>query len=45
MNNLLFFKADIAKYVQKFNALDEGKKGFVSVNDIRFSLKVISFVK
>jgi len=32
-------KGEISQYVKKFNALDEGKKGFVSVNDIRFSLK------
>lgn len=32
-------KAEIAEYVKRFNALDEGKKGFVSINDIRRSFK------
>jgi len=32
-------KAEIAKYVKMFNALDDGKKGYISVNDIRKSLK------
>ena len=33
-------KAEIAEYVRRFNALDDGKKGYISVNDIRRSLKV-----
>lgn len=33
-------KAEIAEYVKRFNALDRDRKGFVSVNDIRQSLKV-----
>ena len=33
-------KAEIAEYVARFNALDEGRKGFISINDIRKSLKV-----
>jgi len=32
-------KAEISDYVKKFNALDQGKKGFVSINDIRRSFK------
>jgi len=32
-------KNEIAQYVKRFNALDEGKKGYVSVNDIRHSMK------
>ncbi|XP_023349021.1 glycerol-3-phosphate dehydrogenase, mitochondrial isoform X1 [Eurytemora carolleeae] len=32
-------KAEIAEYVKRFNALDEGKKGYVSINDIRRSFK------
>jgi len=32
-------KAEIADYVKKFNALDHGKKGYVSINDIRRSFK------
>lgn len=34
-------KQEISEYVKKFNSLDTDKKGFVSVNDIRNSLKVI----
>lgn len=33
-------KAEIAEYVKRFNALDDGKKGYISINDIRKSLKV-----
>ena len=33
-------QAEIAEYVKRFNALDDGKKGFVSINDIRRSFKV-----
>ena len=33
-------KAEIAEYVKRFNALDDGKKGYISINDIRNSLKV-----
>ena len=33
-------QAEIREYVKRFNALDGDKKGFVSVNDIRESLKV-----
>jgi len=32
-------KAEIAEYVKRFNALDDGKKGYISINDIRKSLK------
>jgi len=32
-------KAEIAEYVKRFNALDYGKKGYVSINDIRRSFK------
>lgn len=32
-------KSEIAEYVKRFNALDEGKKGYVSINDIRRSFK------
>jgi len=32
-------KAEIAEYVNRFNALDDGKKGYISINDIRKSLK------
>ena len=35
-------KAEIAEYVKRFNALDDGKKGYISINDIRKSLKVCS---
>ena len=34
-------KAEIAEYVKRFNALDDGKKGYISINDIRKSLKVL----
>lgn len=37
-------KAEIAEYVKRFNSLDKDRKGFVSVNDIRQSLKVSSLV-
>ena len=33
-------KSEIAEYVKRFNALDDGKKGYISINDIRKSLKV-----
>jgi len=33
-------KEEIAEYVSRFNALDDGRKGFVSVNDMRKSLQV-----
>ena len=36
-------KAEIAEYVKRFNALDDGKKGYISINDIRKSLKVQSW--
>ena len=36
-------KAEIAEYVKRFNALDDGKKGYISINDIRKSLKVKSW--
>jgi len=32
-------KAEISEYVSRFNALDDGKKGYISINDIRKSLK------
>ena len=32
-------KAEIAEYVKRFNALDDGKKGYISINDIRKFLK------
>jgi len=32
-------KAEISEYVKRFNALDNGKKGYVSINDIRGSFK------
>jgi len=32
-------KAEIAEYVRRFNALDDGKKGYISINDIRKSLQ------
>jgi len=32
-------KAEISEYVKRFNAMDEGKKGYISINDIRKSLK------
>jgi len=32
-------KTEIAEYVKRFNALDDGKKGYISINDIRKSLK------
>ena len=35
-------KAEIAEYVKRFNALDDGKKGYISINDIRKSLKVFT---
>ena len=35
-------KSEIAEYVKRFNALDDGKKGYISINDIRKSLKVTS---
>ena len=35
-------KSEIAEYVKRFNALDDGKKGYISINDIRKSLKVPS---
>ena len=37
-------KAEIAEYVNRFNSLDGDKKGFVSINDIRKSLQVLSFL-
>ena len=36
-------KAEIQEYVKRFNALDDGKKGYISINDIRKSLKVELF--
>lgn len=33
-------KGDITEYYKRFSALDTGKKGFVSVNDLKNSLKV-----
>ena len=33
-------KAEIGEYVNRFNSLDGGKKGFISINDIRKSLQV-----
>ena len=33
-------KSEISEYVNIFNLLDKEKKGFISVNDIRRSLKV-----
>ena len=35
-------KAEIQDAVKRFNALDDGKKGYISINDIRKSLKVLS---
>lgn len=32
---------EIGEYVKRFNNLDKEKKGFVSVNDIRQSMKVM----
>merc|ERR1712059_63830 len=32
-------KAEIAEYVNRFKALDNGNKGYISINDIRKSLK------
>lgn len=32
-------KAEIGEYVNRFNSLDGGKKGFISINDIRKSLQ------
>ena len=37
---IAWLQAEIAEYVKRFNALDEGKKGYVSINDIRRSFKV-----
>lgn len=33
-------KAEISEHVKRFNKLDQGRKGYVSLNDIRQSLKV-----
>lgn len=33
-------KSEIKEYVKRFNNLDHDRKGFVSINDIRNSLKV-----
>ena len=36
-------QGEISEYVKRFTALDDGKKGFVTVNDLRNSLKVTTF--
>lgn len=33
-------KEEIKMYVKRFQMMDEGHKGFVSINDIRRSMKV-----
>lgn len=33
-------KEEIKMYVKRFQLMDEGHKGFVSINDIRRSMKV-----
>ena len=33
-------QGEISEFVKRFTALDDGKKGFVTVNDLRNSLKV-----
>ena len=33
-------KSEMGEYVKRFNTLDKDRKGFVTVNDIRQSLKV-----
>ena len=35
-------KKEISEHVKRFNNLDKGNKGFVTLNDIRESLKVIN---
>ena len=36
-------KSEISDYVKRFNNLDSGKKGYISLNDLRKSLKVRNF--
>lgn len=36
-------KEEIKMYVNRFQLMDEGHKGFVSINDIRRSMKVIIY--
>ena len=36
-------KSEISDYVKRFNNLDSGKKGYISLNDLRKSLKVRYF--
>ena len=33
-------KSEISEYVKRFNSLDTDKKGYISLNDLRASLKV-----
>lgn len=37
-------KSEISEYVKRFNSLDTDKKGYISLNDLRASLKVWSVV-
>ncbi|MPC96299.1 putative glycerol-3-phosphate dehydrogenase, mitochondrial [Portunus trituberculatus] len=37
-------KSEISEYVKRFNSLDTDKKGYISLNDLRASLKVRSLV-
>ena len=38
-------QGEISEFVKRFTALDDGKKGFVTVNDLRNSLKVTTKTK
>ena len=37
-------KSEISDYVKRFNNLDTDKKGYISLNDLRRSLKVSLFI-
>lgn len=38
-------KEEMQTYIKRFQIIDKDKKGYVSINDIRRSLKVFIFVK